>query len=66
MLHFLTPDRSIIRKGMIERMADFEMDAYQPMYRRIVPEVPDMVEEGRKRGDIFKVNIYFQLSQKND
>lgn len=60
MLHFLTPDRSIIRKGMIARMADFEMDAYQPMYRRIATEVPDMVEEGRNRGDIFKVNIYFR------
>ena len=60
MLHFLTPDRSIIRKGMIARMADFEMDAYQPMYRRIATEVPDMVEEGKNRGDIFKVNIYFR------
>ncbi|MBQ2642049.1 MAG: HAD family hydrolase, partial [Lachnospiraceae bacterium] len=60
MLHFLTPDRSIIRKGMIARMADFEMGAYQPMYRRIATEVPDMVEEGRNRGDIFKVNIYFR------
>ena len=60
MLHFLTPDRSIIRKGMIARMADFEMGAYQPMYRRIATEVPDMVEEGKNRGDIFKVNIYFR------
>jgi len=60
MLHFLTPDRSIIRKGMIARMADFEMDAYQPMYRRIATEVPDMVEEGKNRRDIFKVNIYFR------
>ncbi len=60
MLHFLTPDRSIIRKGMIARMADFEMGAYQPMYRRIATEVPDMVEEGKNRRDIFKVNIYFR------
>ena len=60
MLHFLTPDRSIIRKGMIARMADFEMGAYQPMYRRIATEVPDMVEEGKNRGDIFKVNSYFR------
>ena len=60
MLHFLTPDQSIIRKGMIARMADFEMGAYQPMYRRIATEVPDMVEEGKNRRDIFKVNIYFR------
>ena len=60
MLHFLTPDQSIVRKGMIARMADFEMGVYQPMYRRIATEVPDMVEEGRNRRDIFKVNIYFR------
>lgn len=66
MLHFLTPDRSIIRTGMIARMADFEMGAYQPMYRRIATEVPDMVEEGSKRRDIFKVNIYFRSVMDRD
>ena len=60
MIHLLTESESIVREDQINHMKDFNMEVYQPMYKKFARTVKNMKEEINKYEGIPKINIYFR------
>ena len=63
MIHLLTESESIVREDQINHMKDFNMEVYQPMYKKFARTVKNMKEEINKYEGIPKINIYFRTKQ---
>ena len=63
MVHFLTRDQSIVRADLIDRMPEFHMGVFQPLYRRAATGVEDMRKEAVRQGSVPKINIYFRTRE---
>ena len=48
MIHLLTESESIVREDQINHMKDFNMEVYQPMYKKYARTVKNMKEEINK------------------
>jgi len=60
MIHMLSR-QSVAQRSHVERMPDFHMAVYQPMYRRIATQVEDLRGEWlRAPWPVYKLNLYFR------
>ena len=64
MIHLHTVRDSIARQADIDRMSDFHMGIYQPMFERICVKVDDIkrfaIDNG---GEVIKVNLYHRSAE---